>query len=110
MRRSDSSGLDIFIGLALAFLVAAPICALVTAATAETLWAWFMAPQYGRGPSMAAWYGVSLLVALMTARVKRERVETESVIAAAIVEILACVFIALALLATAALVRKMNGW
>jgi hypothetical protein len=35
------------------------------AATLSTVWRWFIAPQYGNGPTYSAWYGISLLVSVM---------------------------------------------
>jgi hypothetical protein len=31
-------------------------------------WAWFLAPQYGAGPTFASWYGALLLAAIFTFR------------------------------------------
>lgn len=106
----EASWLDVFVGLTLAFFVGAPVCALIVAATASTLWGWFLSPQYGVGPNYAAWYGIALLVSLMTARVKRDKVDSESVVVVALAEIVLVVIVCLLTLAMAAMVKAMNGW
>lgn len=66
------SPLDIFIGLAIGVLVAAPLSALLLSWGASTLWGWFVQPQYGGGPSMAAWYGLSLIAGLFMHGIARD--------------------------------------
>lgn len=38
------------------------------AAALSKLWAWFVAPQYGAGPRYATWYGIALIVGILTTR------------------------------------------
>jgi hypothetical protein len=35
--------------------------ALLQALTMSKIWDWFLSPQYGGGPSNAAWYGLSVI-------------------------------------------------
>lgn len=46
-------------------LVAAPITALINAWAMSTIWSWFVQPQFGAGPSSAAWYGLASIVSLV---------------------------------------------
>ena len=50
------------IGLA---LVLSPITALLSAKTMHTLWGWFVARDYGDGPSLAAWFGLSEIATIV---------------------------------------------
>ena len=38
--------------------------AIAMASTLRLLWGWFLSPQYGAGPSLAAWYGASTIFGL----------------------------------------------
>lgn len=41
------------------------VVALAQAATLAKLYAWFVMPQYGVGPSLATWYGISTIATLL---------------------------------------------
>lgn len=43
------------------------LLALLQSFALSTLWRWFLSPQYGAGPSFAAWYGVAAIVGLLMA-------------------------------------------
>lgn len=43
----------------------AMISALIQAWTITKLWTWFVAAEYGPGPSMGAWYGISIILGLI---------------------------------------------
>lgn len=42
----------------------APFSALLHTVALRLLWAWFLAPEYGPGPSTRAWFGISTIVGL----------------------------------------------
>jgi hypothetical protein len=54
-------------GLVIAFLLS-PLSALITAFYCTTLWRWFVEAEYGGGPSMPAWYGVSAILMILVHR------------------------------------------
>lgn len=41
-----------------------PITALVSSATMSKLWDWYVARDYGSGPSFAAWFGLNTILVL----------------------------------------------
>lgn len=45
-------------------LVLAPISSLLATQAAELIWRWYLAPQYGAGPTTRAWFGMSALASL----------------------------------------------
>lgn len=47
-------------------LVSFPAVAIVEAAVLQTIWRWFLAAQYGAGPALGAWFGISMVVHVMT--------------------------------------------
>lgn len=57
--------LDFFIGLAVATFVTAPLSALLVSWAAGTMWDWFLRPQYGAGPSSAAWFGIATIAGIV---------------------------------------------
>lgn len=73
-------------------LALAPISALIQAKAMSKLWEWFVARDYGTGPSMAAWYGLAGVFSLaitpsllgMTKEKKDESKPIESVLSRAI--------------------------
>lgn len=48
-------------------IVLSPISALVGAGTMSKLWEWFVARDYGSGPSMSAWFGISEIASVVLA-------------------------------------------
>ncbi len=62
-----SAVLSIFIG------------AMIQAAAMQRLWLWFLSAEYGTGPSLGAWYGISTIVALRVQSVVGDRSETDPV-------------------------------
>lgn len=57
--------LDFFIGLAVATFVTGPLSALLVSWAAGTMWDWFLRPQYGAGPSAAAWFGIATIASII---------------------------------------------
>ena len=112
MNGSKVSGLDIFVGLVLAIMLVMPINAVLYANTAVVIWDWFLTPQYGSGPSLAGWYGISIIVGLLTIHLNSRKDETEvdSVTAVAIISVVKAVIVCLLTLGSAALVRTIAGW
>jgi hypothetical protein len=47
-------------------LVLVPVSGVLRALTFRLLWGWFMATQYGDGPTLQTWFGINVLVSLMT--------------------------------------------
>ncbi len=60
------------LGTLLWFLIAVPTSAFLQAWTAHNMWSWFLAAQYGPGPTLGAWFGVTVIVSLLTRGLKRE--------------------------------------
>jgi hypothetical protein len=52
------------IGVLVLFAVSMLVCAFIEAATFHKLWAWFVAHEYGTGPTYGAWYGLSMIFTL----------------------------------------------
>lgn len=63
--------------LVLGLLAIAPATALITGWVMSKYWDWFIARDYGAAPSLATFFGiasiVTLLVALATVKIKREK-------------------------------------
>ena len=59
--------------LVIAILVGAllsPFTGMVQALAYRLLWGWFLAPQYGEGPTLQTWFGVGVLYSLIAFRRK----------------------------------------
>ena len=66
------------IGLLLAVIIFTPINALIQAATFSKLWEWFVAGQYGHGPTYSTWYGISLILGtIVSTTIVNARVTTK---------------------------------
>ncbi len=48
-------------------IVISPISALISAGTMSKLWEWFVFRDYGDGPSMAAWFGLNVILGVAIA-------------------------------------------
>lgn len=48
-------------------LVLSPITAIIGAKSTSKIWEWFVARDYGPGPSLAAWFGISEIIAMLLA-------------------------------------------
>lgn len=98
------------LALMAAIIIAVPINAYFYAYTATILWDWFLAVQYGAGPTLAAWYGISTLFGLLQIKQNNTTTETSSLI----VVILSSIFVTLLscglTLFAAFCVRKILGW
>jgi hypothetical protein len=53
------------IALALHILIATPLTALITTATASKIWEMLLKKQYGVGPTYASWYGIMAITTLL---------------------------------------------
>lgn len=62
MHKRNEQRLAIFLWL----LIAIPASALVYTQALSMLWRWYLRPQYGFGPSFEAWYGVSMIIYVLT--------------------------------------------
>lgn len=54
--------------LTLAVLVGtllSPFVGMLRALTCRLFWGWFIAPQYGEGPSLKTWFGIGILIPLI---------------------------------------------
>lgn len=56
-------------------LAIAPIAGLIEAFTYSTLWRWFVARQYGHGPSYPVWYGLAMILGLIVHNTRRQGAE-----------------------------------
>jgi hypothetical protein len=57
--------------IALALLTAiaiTPFTGMLRAVVYRLLWGWFLAAQYGAGPTLAAWFGIGLLMSMLTVK------------------------------------------
>jgi hypothetical protein len=63
MSKTDKFTTLIFL---IVMVFATPLCALLSAAIYAEIWDLLIAQQYGAGPSYRAWYGISVLVGLVT--------------------------------------------
>lgn len=102
--------LDIVIGLTLAFIVAAPLEALVIAWGASTIWSWFLVKAYGPGPTLSAWFGISCIATLLTLTVKRQTPKEGGVLMRVATVLSMTVIGVLLLLASAAVTHDVMGW
>lgn len=59
--------------VAIVVLVASPLFAFLSALIFRALWNITMAPQYGDGPSLQSWFGIALLVGLMTSHLRPQK-------------------------------------
>ncbi len=59
--------------LAAALTVMSVLRTTVVAVSLGTLWRWFCAPQYGAGPSLSAWFGIGMMVAVIAVFAKDSR-------------------------------------
>lgn len=50
------------LGIVTWYCISAMISAIVQAWTMTKLWAWFVAQEYGPGPSMGAWFGIATIL------------------------------------------------
>ena len=111
---SDSGAkfLDAIIGLALLFFITVPLGALAMTWTLETIWDWYLVPEFGEGPSNRSWFGISFLASavfsFMTEAKKSD--PEESVVLKALALTCHRVVLALILLGMAGVVRWMAGW
>jgi len=56
------------LGILLLIIVAIPASALLETVAARNVWSWFLATQYGPGPTLGAWFGISVTVSILTGR------------------------------------------
>lgn len=95
-------------------LVIGPMVALVQAWTASTLWSWFIAGAYGPGPSLVAWFGISLIIGLKInvalINVPREKIDDGKVITASIWRAFGICIGCLFVLGTSYVTGLLLGW
>lgn len=51
--------------LAVVAAISSPVTALIGCAACRLLWGWFLAAEYGDGPSNGAWFGVSTILGMI---------------------------------------------
>lgn len=73
----DYSASELILVVVISFLIAAPLNALIYAGTLEILWRWFLIQEYGTGPSLKAWFGISTIFSVL--QVKSIPTKTEDV-------------------------------
>ncbi len=47
------------------FAIASLVNALIQAAVLHRLWSWFVAHEYGPGPSLGAWFGIATILGMI---------------------------------------------
>lgn len=54
-----------------------PLMALLNAKIYGTIWKLLLSPQFGDGPSYESWYGIAILLGVLTHHLNPKEVETE---------------------------------
>lgn len=87
--------------------------AVVQAWCMSVVWRWFVAPQYGAGPTLAVWFGLTIILRMMiaasTMRLKKAEPE-HSPLYDAFTDSLAIIFAFLMTLGLAWITGSIVGW
>ena len=100
---------SIFISFAI-LVVIAPIGALYSAWIFSSIWDLLVRPQYGAGPSYAAWYGFALLFSLAMSSKRKKDDDADITVGKTIKEVIVNALFALLVLGIAHGVRAVLGW
>lgn len=99
---------------ALVGMLLSPLTGIVRALAFRLMWRWFLAPQYGEGPSLRAWFGIAVLHAMIFVISDVQLAKSEEPSKHAIRAVVAKMAIGLVLIGftivTAALARVFWGW
>lgn len=101
---------------ALIGVVIAPFTSIVQALAVRLMWTWFLAPQYGDGPTLRAWFGVIVVFDLFTISLTTSIQRTRStplpknIIVHIIESSITHLFLFGIVIATAAISRDLWGW
>lgn len=60
------------------FVIAMPVSTVVDAFALSRVWRWFLSAQYGGGPSLGAWFGVSVIAVLLTLHLPHRKMPDEA--------------------------------
>lgn len=99
--------------LVLAFLVAVllmPFVGMLRALTYRLLWGWFLAPQYGEGPSLQAWFGLGILFTLIAFRRDSSGEELKNPVRRAFESAFLSLLMLGAMIISAVMARVVWGW
>jgi hypothetical protein len=98
---------DIVITVLVAMLLS-PFSGMVRALAFRLLWGWFLAPQYGDGPTLRAWFGVSILITLLTYRL--DSTSGKSSVSSVITNTFVHFFMLGSIIVAATMARFVWGW
>jgi hypothetical protein len=108
---SEQRSLDAFLGLVLLFFILIPLSALAEAGAAQLLWRWFVAVQYGAGPTMPAWYGLFMIAGIAHLGLREKKLpEAEGYTLLVLFQFAHALLTIGFMLAAATLVRVIVGW
>lgn len=65
------------LGILTWIVVSSLISALIQSWMMQCLWRWFLAHEYGHGPSMGAWFGIATIVGFVVRRNASSTTKTE---------------------------------
>lgn len=96
---------------ALVVAILSPFTGMLHALTFRLLWSWFLAQQYGEGPTLRTWFGISAITSLLAGIRHAESKNSGESLSAMIAN---SVFVSALLLgvviATGAVARMIWGW
>lgn len=101
------------IGMLLAGALFGAFNGFIESVAVSKLWRWFLADEYGSGPSFASWYGIIMIASVMfgihTFHLQSEKSDG-SFIMKMMVRSFAIVFICVGVLAVAYGISSLAGW
>lgn len=99
--------------LILAFLMGmlfTPFLGMLRALAYRLLWGWFLAPQYGDGPTLQAWFGVGVLYTLISYRKDESEGDLKHPVRYMFERVFLDVMMLGAMMLAAAMARVVWGW
>jgi hypothetical protein len=97
----------------LAILVGAllsPFTGMLRALAYRLLWSWFLAPQYGEGPTLQTWFGIGVLYSLFSFRQARAGELPKNVVWHAVENAIVGLLVLGTAIVAAAMARVVWGW
>lgn len=103
--------LGILAGILAWIVVSSMVSALVQSWMMQCLWRWFLAREYGHGPSMGAWFGIATIVGFVVRKNASSVVKVEDQTVDEIVKETTTMWLAcLVILGIAWCVGSFMGW
>lgn len=108
--KGRASAVEVYGSLVL-LVALAPVLAALKAWTAATVWRWFLAEQFGPGPSIGAWFGIMAIAWLVLHGVATQKPDKDqSPIAIVATHATAAVLVCFGTLATTWAFGAITGW